>query len=385
MDYLLSAEGKEICASVRKVVEREVLPLEENLDIDRPTSPELRNKVRQIGVKLGFYGMYMPEEMGGAGINNVTTCAIWETIAETGSWLGRYLIGGATGGPTAILMGCNEAQREKYLYPLMRAEKTQCFAITEPEAGSDATALRTTAVRDGDHWVLNGRKHFVSNGAHADFAIVFAVTDKEKRARGGITCFVVDKGTPGYSVGRFHKILGFDNQIHCELLFEDCRVPDENVIGEVGWGFRLAMAWINVGRLKVGAQGAGHIQWLIRLCADYANQRVTFGKPIARRQGIQWMLADMEVDRQSLRAITYNAAHKADLGQNIRMEASIVKLLGGQATFRCADRALQIHGGTGCDSEMPIEKFWRWCRIIRVAEGTDEIQKRTIARMLLEQ
>ena len=151
MDYLISDEAREICSTIKKVIERDLLPMEEGLDLDRPVPVELRNKVRKMGVDLGFYGLYMPEEAGGAGMNHVSTCAIWETIGETGSWLGRFLIGGAAGGPTPILLACNDAQREKYLDPLVRGEITQCFAITEPEAGSDATAIRTTAVKDGDH------------------------------------------------------------------------------------------------------------------------------------------------------------------------------------------------------------------------------------------
>jgi len=383
MDFEISEETRQLRDAVRRFVERELLPLEERIKEVDAIPLDLITEARRRGVAAGFYGMYMPEDVGGGGLQVLPSVIIFEDLARQGSRLARFALG-AHGGPTPILLGCNEEQREHFLLPVMNGEKTTCFALTEPGAGSDAAAIQTTAVKDGDNYVLNGVKHFITNGPYADFAMVFAVTDKELGARGGVTCFLVEKGTPGFSVARVQKTMSGDD-LQAELAFEDCIVPSRNILGELGQGFLLAMQWIGHGRLVIGAMCAGLADMLLNMSIDYAKQRVQFGKPIASKQAIQWMLADSATEIYATRMMLYNAAWKADMGENIIKDTSMVKLYATEMVNRVADRALQIHGGMGYMRECPIERIYREVRVLRIVEGTSEIQRFIISRFLLSE
>ena len=381
MDFVIPEETRQLCDAVRRFVDRDMRPLDEQIKGEDVTPPELIQEARQRGVAAGFYGMFMPEDVGGGGLDILSTAILFEDIARQGTRMTRFALG-AHGGPTPMLLACNDEQREEFLMPVMRAEKTNCFALTEPGAGSDAAALQTTAVKDGDNYILNGVKHFITNAPYADFAMVYAVTDKKLGARGGVSCFLVEKDTPGFSVARIQKTMAGD-ELQAELALEDCVVPANNILGEVGQGFLLAMQWIGHGRLLIGAMCVGVADFLLKLSTDYAKQRVQFGKPIASKQAIQWMLADTATEIYAARMMLYNAAWKAAQGENVIKETSMVKLYATEMVNRVADRALQIHGGMGYMREFPIERIFREVRVLRIVEGTSEIQRFIISRFLL--
>lgn len=378
MDFSLSPEQRMILDTVREFVRRELIPLEREMQRAEmegrvfPDQETLRN-VQAKAREIGLWGLRTPPEYGGCGFDRVTTCLI---MMETAKCLVPFQYGGSADN---ILFACNPQQKERYLLPTIRGEKKSCFALTEPGAGSDAASIRMTAQKDGDQWVLNGEKVFITNGMDADFAIVFAVTDRHKGARGGITCFLVDRemGWRSYSV----PTMGSWGP--ARLVFDNVRVPEENVLGEVGKGFQLAMQWIGDGRLIIPARAVGQAERLLQMAVDYARQRVAFGNPIAEYQAIQWMIADSAVEIQQVKWMVLHAAWKADQGKDFRHEASMAKLAGAQMVWRVADRVMQIHGGMGYTKQLPIERVLRDVRVYRIFEGTDEIQRRSIARNLL--
>jgi acyl-CoA dehydrogenase len=295
--------------------------------------------------------------------------------------LGRSFVPFRFGGyADNILYDANEEQRERYLKPTVAGDRISCFAITEPGAGSDAKNIRTTAKRDGDDWVINGEKTFITGGNEADFTMVFAVTDKEKGADGGVTCFLVDRDQ-GW---RSEYIDTMGEWGPAALIFEDVRVPHSAILGEEGKGFELAMRWIGRGRYMLPARALGACERLTEMAIDQANTRVTFGEPIANRQAIQWMLADSAVEIEALRWLVLHAAWQIDQGMDSRHAQSMAKLYGGVKANEIVDRMLQIHGGMGYTRELPIERWYRELRLLRIYEGTDEIQRRTIARNLLK-
>ena len=378
MDFALTPEQKMIVETVREFVKRELMPLEREvqraeLEGRRFPDPETHRQLQLKAKEIGLWGLMTPPEYGGAGFDYVTTCLI---LMETAKSFVPFSYGGSADN---ILFACNEEQKKRYLIPTINGERRSCFALTEPTAGSDATNIRMTAVKDGREWVLNGEKIFITGGLEADFAIVFAVTDKEKGARGGITCFLVDREM-GWKSYPIHTMGGWSP---ARLVFNDVRVPEENVLGEVGRGFELAMKWIGNGRILIPARAVGQAERLLQMGIDYARQRVAFGKPIGEYQAIQWMLADSAVEIQQVKWLVLHAAWKADQGKDVRHEASMAKLAGANMIWRVADRVMQIHGGMGYTKEMPIERVLRDVRVYRIYEGTDEIQRRTIARNLL--
>lgn len=383
MDFTIPEEITMLRQSLRKFIEKEVIPMEEKAGYDRDDGPpqELLQKVRKRSHELGFWAIDLPEEHGGGGLDTLGTVILREDVSKYFSSLTQSIFGGPEG-PSKILLSGTQEQIEKYLYPVVRAEQTCCFALTEPNAGSDAAAIETSAVKDGDDWVINGLKHFITNGPNADYAIVFALTDKEKRGRGGITCFIVEKDTPGFSIGRIqHTMGGGENQ--CELVFEDCRVPSENVLGEVGMGFVAAMTFLGGGRLNIAAGAVGTTDRLLKVSAEYAKQRVQFGKPIATKQAIQFMLADVATELFAARNMVYNTAWRIDQGEMAVKEMAMCKLYATEMVGRAADIAMQIHGGMGYMKDLPIEAVYRGVRALRIVEGTSEIQRFIISRALL--
>jgi acyl-CoA dehydrogenase len=388
MDFAIPQDYQDLLASFRSFLEREVRPVEELYAVqiqDDVFTEEMREAglaLRRKSAELGFYAAHMPESVGGQGLSNLGSALLVEEGAKSGLRFGAFVLGPPNPeAPNPILMDLPEHLHPKYVEPLVRAETTMCFALTEPEAGSDAQSIRTTAVLRDDEWILNGRKHFITNGARADVAVVFAVTDRDKRASGGITAFLVERGAPGFVVGKHQKTLAGDTN-QAELIFEDCRVPRENMIGELGYGFASGMRFLNGGRAFIGAMCVGIADHLVRICTQYAKDRHTFGKPIGKYQAVQWMLADSALEVHAARLMTYHLAWLVDQGDYPIKESSMVKLNNTEMVNRVADRAVQIYGGMGLLTEGPVERIFRWVRMLRIVEGTSEIQRVIIARSL---
>jgi acyl-CoA dehydrogenase len=378
MDFTLNDEQKMIQRTVREFVKKELMPYEQevlrNEREGRPgMAPEDIKRIRNKAKEIGFWGINTPEEYGGANLGPVMTALIQMELGRT---FVPFSFGGSADN---ILYYCNEEQKEKYLIPVINGERRSCFALSEPSAGSDAGNIKMSAVKDGDHWILNGEKVFITNGNEADFAMVFAVTDKEKGARGGVTCFLVDREM-GWRSEYIHTMGEWGP---ASLVFDNVRVPEENILGELGGGFNLGMQWIGQGRWMIPARAVGASERLLQMGIDYAKTRVTFGKPIADRQAIQWMIADSGVEIEATKWLVFRAAWLQEQGKDNRHAASMAKLYGSNIANQVVDRVLQMHGGMGYTKELPIERWYREMRLWRIFEGTDEIQRFIIARNLL--
>lgn len=379
MDFSLSTEEREVRDWVRTFVQRELVPREQEvLRRERAGEPgitgdelrELRDKAKESG----FWGVQTPEEYGGMGLSAVMTALL---EAELGRTFVQFSFGGSADN---ILFHANAEQKREYLLPTIAGERKSCFAITEPGAGSDAKAIRATARKDGADWIINGEKTFITGGNEADFAMVFAITDPDKGADGGVTCFLVDRDM-GW---RSEYIDTMGEWGPAALIFDEVRVPEKQILGEVGGGFALAMQWIGRGRYLLPARAIGSCERLVTMAIEHANTRETFGAPIADRQAIQWMIADSGVEIEALRWLVLHAAWQVDSGLDSRQAQSMAKLYGGVKANEIVDRVMQIHGGMGYTRELPIERWYRELRLLRIYEGTDEIQRRTIARNLLK-
>jgi alkylation response protein AidB-like acyl-CoA dehydrogenase len=385
MDFDVPAEYAELRKDLESFIDRELRPLEEaELAPERDEVPiELRDSVRRRSAELGFYAADFPEDLGGSGLPQLGMVLLREAAARTGCRLAAFTLYGPEG-PTGVLLAGTDEQKKRYLMPLITAEKSMCFALTEPDAGSDAQSIKTTAFRDGDAWVLNGRKHFITNGGHADFALVFAANDRAKKAQGGITAFIVEKGTPGFSVGR-GQIGMVEGEGQFELVFDDCRVSDEQVLGgpgNVGLGFYSAMQFLAMGRLSIGALCNGIADYCFSLGLGYAKERKAFDRPIGKNQYVQGHLVDSLVEMRASKLMTYECAWKYDHGDPVVQESSIVKLYASEMVNRVVDRMIQVHGGMGWMRELPLERIYRLVRIFTLVEGTSEIQKYIIAKSL---
>jgi acyl-CoA dehydrogenase len=380
LDFTLTDEQKMVQQTVRQFVERELLPLESEMmqnegQYATGIDPDVYHSLQQKARDMGFWGINTPEEYGGANLGAVMSALI---AMELGRTLVPFAFGG---GADNILYYGNEQQKKEYLLPTIEGTRISCFALTEPGAGSDPSAISTTAEKDGKHWILNGQKVFITHGHEADFAMVFAVTDRSKPPQnGGVTCFLVDREMGWTS--RAVRTMG--NWYPGELFFENVRVPEDHVLGEVGQGFNLGMQWIGQGRWLIAARCVGTAERLVDMAIQFSKQRVTFGQPIADRQAIQWMIADSAVEIQATKWLALHAAWKADRSEDNRYEASMAKLYGSNMANRVVDRVMQIHGGMGYTREMPIERWYRDLRVTRIYEGTDEIQHYIIARALLK-
>jgi alkylation response protein AidB-like acyl-CoA dehydrogenase len=384
----IPSELLDLRSAIRDFVEREIRPIEANYAQELQETgaiekaEEERKKIRKRSVELGFYTLHMPEELGGGGLSYLGQVLIHEEVSRSGLLLaGRGGVLPSVEGPTIILSDCNDDQRKRYLDPLMRAEKEMCFALTEPGAGSDATRIKTRAEQKNGVFLLNGIKHFITHGAEADFAVVFAVTDPEKRARGGITAFFVDKGTPGFEVSRIQRTASTVDR-PAELTFDNVEVPGENVLGELGNGFYAAMKWINGGRLNIASSALGIAQHLLDQITEYAKTRETFGHPIGYYQYIQQYIVDSWCELEASRAFVYEMASRIDDGADGRREAAAAKLYATEMVGRVADRAIQVYGGNGFMTETGVERFWREVRAQRLYEGTSEILRNNIAKTL---
>lgn len=396
-DFNRSEEHQMIVKGLRSFIEKDVLPLDEEnkkylederarLNEDGSLVPEFKRVIQQVrrsSAKLGYYAMHMPAEIGGGAINRVGIALAYKEVFRYGPGLNVFTLSGAEG-PSPMLLQLSQPQQEKFLKPLIRGEISTCFGLTEPEAGSDIKNLKTKAERKGDSYVLNGMKTFISNAADADFAQVFAVTDpKTYKEQGymGVTAFIVERDRPGFQVGKITRSI-IDDGGQAELIFENCRVPAENVIGQEGTGFYTAMGWLGIGRLNIASMSIGLAHYLIERCVEYATQRTAFGKPISKYQHIRGMLAESAAELYAAEQMLLHAAWKMDQGDSIIQESSMVKWYATNMLFRLADRAVQIHGAMGLMKELPIERVFRTARVLRIVEGTDEIQKETIAKSL---
>jgi acyl-CoA dehydrogenase len=374
--------------ALRDFIDREIRPIEEShrQEIlewgDFATRREEQLKIRKRSAELGFWTLHMPEEVGGGGLSYLGQVLLHEEASRHGLILAHFeSIFPVVTGPSPIHLDCTPAQREKYLEPLMRADKVTCFALTEPGAGSDATRIRTRAERRGDRWVLNGRKHFITGGDVADFALVFAVTDPAKGPRGGITAFFVDRDTPGFTVSRIQRTMS-PYQNPAELTFEDVELSDDQVLGQVGYGFYSAMRGINGARLQVAASALGIAQNLLDRSLEYAKTREAFGRPIGSYQYVQGMLVDSYAELEQARLLVYQCAREIDEGADGRRQAALAKLVATEMVGRVADRAVQVHGGNGFMTELGIETWYRDVRAMRLYEGTSEILRTNIAKTL---
>jgi acyl-CoA dehydrogenase len=375
VDFTLPQELVIFRDTLRKFVEKELDPISEKVE-DEDRIPD---KVVAKMADLGLFGLAIPSEYGGIGMTVLGQCVAMEELSRTNACF-RTRIGTNNGiGSMGIVIAGTEAQRRKFLPKLATGEMIGAFALTEPNAGSDASAIRTAAVRKGDKYILNGMKHFITNGDIADVSTVMAITDKGSGVK-GISAFLVEKGFKGFSVGTIERKMGFRGSHTCELVFDDCEVPAESLLGREGEGFKIAMKILDKGRLTMGASALGSLEKLIDLSREYAAMRVTFGEPIINRQAIQWMLVNMAIDAYAVRNAVYNAAWKMDRGDRVTKEAAMVKVLATEAAWRASDSAVQIHGGMGYMKGMAVERFYRDLRLLRIYEGTSEILRMIIAR-----
>src|SRR5919202_6243602 len=372
MDFELPRDVKMLQGLVRKFVEQELIPIEmESLRDDEEIDPDLLASLQEKIKKLGLWQLDVPKEFGGLGLGLLARCVVHEEVARSKALPFRSSeLFGPNVGP--ILYEGNAEQKERFLYPVLRGEMRVCFAQTEPDSGSDPAGMRTRAVRDGDHYVLNGSKRFITEAGEADYAQVICVTDPEKRARGGITCLLVDMKAPGVQRVRQWPTMMGDKP--WELAFDNVRVPVENRIGEEGEGFALAQSWLTVGRVRGhGARCVGIATRANDMAMDYARQRVTFGQPLSERQAIQFMIADSAIEIQAARLMVYNTAWKYDQGQDTRNDSYMTKIFCAEMANRVVDRAIQIHGGVGLTKELPLEYWYRQLRSIRITEGVTEV------------
>lgn len=377
MDFRLPKEIEMLKQTVKEFVYNTVDPRAQEIEEKDEIPEELLDMIRE----LGLFGLSIPEEYGGLGIGMVGKCAVYEELGKTHNGF-TTVIGAHTGiGTVGIVEMGTEEQKRKYLPKMARGEWIGAFALTEPEAGSNAANLKTTAVRKGDKYILNGTKHFITNGTLAHVFTVMAVTDPTKGPK-GITSFIVEKDFPGFRIGKVEKKMGLRGSHTVELIFEDCEVPAENVLGKEGEGYVNALKILANGRAGLAARNLGSCQRLLELSLDYAMQRIQFGKPIFEQQIIQHYLAEMALDIEMLRSMVYRVAWMTDEKMNVIKEAAMVKLLGSEVYNRVADKAVQIHGGMGYMQEYPVERFYRDARITKIYEGTSEIQKNIIAAQL---
>jgi alkylation response protein AidB-like acyl-CoA dehydrogenase len=379
MDFSLSDEQKAIRDTARSFIRKEVAPLEpEVLRRERNHLPALRrDELRELQLKakkFGFWGLATPEDYGGMDLPAVMQSLVW---TEIGHSFVPFRFGGEADN---ILFHANDEQKREYLLPTIEGERISCFAITEPGAGSDAANIKLSARQDGDDWILNGEKTFITNGNDADFAIVVAVTDKAKGVRGGgSTAFLVDRSMGWRS--EFIQTMGEGGP--ASLVFSDVRVPGRNILGEIGEGFQLGMKWIAKGRYTIPSYALGIAERALQMAIDHANTRETFGTPIGTNQAIQWMIADSETELEAARWLILRAAWSIDAGLDPRHSSSMAKLYGAGMVNRLIDNVLQIHGGMGYTRELPIERWYRQVRLFRIFEGTDEMQRLIISRDLL--
>jgi acyl-CoA dehydrogenase len=382
MDFSMSEEQQMIVATTREFVERELYPHELEIERTGVLSDELLHTLKAKAIAAGLYAANMPAEVGGGGLDAVSWVMYEKELGRT-SYILHY---SCVGRPSNILLACEGEQRERYLLPTVRGERVECLAMSEPQAGSDLRSMKTTAtLKDGD-FVINGTKHFISHVDHADFVILFAASGEEQTARGKrrlMTAFLVDMGTPGFEVRPGYRNVSHRGYTNSILHFNDCRLPRSAVLGELHQGFEVANTWLGATRLQVAATCLGRAERALDLAKQWAVDRVQFGQQIGKFQGVAFKLADMALELRAAELLTLEAAWKLDQKTATDMDMAMAKLKSTEMLAMVSDEALQIHGGMGLMTELPLERIWRDARIERIWDGTSEVQRHIISRALL--
>ena len=381
MDFSLSEEQNMLVASARAFVEQELYPHEEEVEKNGRVRPELAVHIKRRAREQGLYAANMPEALGGGGLDTVSLSLVERELGRAAFAL-QYLVAR----PSNILQACRDEQVEAYLLPTIRGERTECLAMTEPEAGSDLRSMKTTGVADGDGYRINGAKHFISHADVADYVILFVATGEEDTPRGKrkkITSFLVDKGTPGFVVREGYQSVSHRGYHNCILEFDDCRVPRAAILGEEHKGFEVANEWLSATRLQVAAMCLGRAHRALELATGWAVSRKQFGRLIGKFQGVSFALADMATELEAAELLTLKAAWLHDQGRMSDAYAAMAKLYTTEMLARLADQAIQVFGGMGLMSDFPLERIWRDARVERIWEGTSEIQRHIISRAML--
>jgi acyl-CoA dehydrogenase len=382
VDFALTEEQQMIIATTRKFVREELVPHEREVEDTGVLRADLQRELKARAIAAGLYAANMPAEVGGTGLDAVS----WVLYEKELGYTSYALHFGCVARPSNILLACAGEQRERYLLPAVRGERTECLAMTEPGAGSDLRGMKTTAVAHQGDFIINGTKHFISHADHSDFVILFAATGEEEGTRGRrrqITAFLVDMGTAGFKVRRGYQNVSHRGYTNSILEFTDCRVPKAAVLGELHRGFEVANTWLGATRLQVAANCLGRAERALELAKHWAVERVQFGQPIGKFQGVAFKLADMAVELRAAELLTLEAAWKLEQKTATDMDMAIAKLKATEMLAMVADEALQIHGGMGLMTELPLERIWRDARIERIWDGTSEVQRHIISRSLL--
>ena len=381
MEFSLTSEQQMIIDTVKTFVEEELYPHEYEVEKSGQIRPELYASIKAKAIEMGLYAANMPEEHGGAGLGPLTLCLMERELGRANFGL-QYIVGR----PSNILLACKDHQIEDYLLPCIRGEKIDCLALTEPNAGSDVRSMQCRAERDGEHFVLNGTKHFISHADVADFVILFAASGIEETPRGPkkkITTFLVDKGTPGFSVDPGYNSVSHRGYHNCILNFDNCRVHESQILGEEHHGFDVANEWLGATRLSVAAMCLGRAERALEIATEWAATRKQFGQAVGKFQGVSFKLADMALELKAAELLTMYAAWKDNSGEMTDSDAAMAKLKATEMLAMVSDEAIQILGGMGLMDELPLERIWRDHRVERIWDGTSEIQRHIISRAML--
>lgn len=382
MDFGLSEEQRLIVDTTRAFVENELYPHEAEVERTGILRKELADELKQKAIEAGLYAANMPESVGGAGLDTVTWLLYEKELGRANYALHWTCVGR----PSNILLAGTDAQKEKYLYPCIRGEKSDCLAMTEPGAGSDLRGMKASAVENNGDWVVNGTKHFISHALEADFVILFVASGEEDTPRGKkkkITAFFVDKGHPGMTIREGYRNVSHRGYSNAIIEFDDCRLPQDAILGEVHKGFEVANTWLGATRLQVAATCLGRAERALAHATEYAAQRQQFGQQIGKFQGVSFKLADMATELKAADLLTFEAGWKFDQGTVTDQDMAMAKLKATEMLAFVADEAIQIHGGMGLMDDLPLERIWRDARVERIWEGTSEIQRHIISRALL--
>jgi acyl-CoA dehydrogenase len=383
MDFGLDEERRAIVATVRDFVRRELVPHEDLVERLDEVPDDLAHEIRGKAIAAGLYAANFPAELGGGGLDALSLTLVERELGWT-----SYALQALVTRPSNILQACRDEQIESYLLPTIRGERHDCLAMTEPGAGSDVRAMTTSAKRDGDDWIINGTKHFISHADTADFIVLFAVTGTERTGRGersAISTFLVDHDTAGLTVSRGAASVSHRGYHHCELSFVNVRVPATALLGDEGRGFDLLNQWLGPSRLTVAAFSVGRARRVLELSTSWAATREQFGQPVGKFQGVAFPLADMATELEAAELLTLRAAWRLTEGRMTDSDAAMAKLYASEMLGRITDKAVQIYGGMGLMSDLPIERFWRDARVERIWDGTSEVQRHIISRSMLRE